>query len=678
MSSVLFDTQVKIGINDTDFKKGISEAGELMKGFASVGVKAIETVTTSVLDMSKSFIDGVTDLANYGDHIDKQSQKMNMSAKKYQEWDAIMKHSGTTIDSMTMAMKTLSTAAETDADAFEALGMNLDDVKQLSSEDLFERTITALQDVEDDTKRTYLASKLLGRGATELGALLNMSAEETEQMRQRVHELGGVMGDDAVKASAAFKDSLQDMQTAFGGLKKSITSDFLPSFTEVTDGLTKIFAGEEGGEDLVTSGITHISENLGKAAGKLKPVIKRVGTSVIGIVKANAPKLIKGFIEELPKLISEAGGLFATFGTAVIDGLPQLADAAFTAVSSFSGFLRENLPQLIPQGVNAMVEFAKGITDPESLSKLADAAFDVVDGFIIGLTDPNTLDKIIEGAPVIVDNVITGIAGAVDRLGDSVYLMCTKLVDYFGDQKNRDKLKEAGEKILDSIAAGFESMLVTAGTTIYNLGGYIAHNIGLGEYWDCGNDAMKDFADGFKDYWTEFKKWFNIEVADLLNPASMVKSVTDSVKDRVLNLEREKNGKSSSNSSSNNGFNYDELEQLPVYGPSVLPNEYNLKHGNLSDRKHALGGIFTRPVTIGGHTFGENGIEGLLPLENNTSWMDKLVNKINNGGNRYYTINVYADNVNSEADFDRLVEKIDRKLADKHVTDSRAIGATGW
>lgn len=678
MSSTLFDTQVKIGISDLDFKKGIAEAGELMKGFASVGVQALSSVTTGVIDMSKAFANSVSELASYGDHIDKQSQKMNMSAQAYQEWDAIMQHSGTTIDSMQMSMKTLANAADSDNEAFSRLGMNLDDVKAMSSEDLFAATITALQNVENETERTAIASDLLGRGATELGALLNTSAEDTEKMRQRVHELGGVMSDDAVKASAQFKDSMQDMKTAMGGLKRGIQTDFLPAFTDVIDGLTKIFAGEEGGEDLVTSGITHISENLGKAAEKLKPVIKRVGSSVIGIVKANVPKLIKGFIEDLPKLISEAGGLFASFGTAVIDGLPQLADAAFTAVSSFAGYLRENLPQLIPQGVNAMVEFAKGITNPESLKKLADAAFDVVDGFIIGLTDPNTLDKIIEGAPVIVDNVVTGIAGAVDRLGDSVYLMCTKLVDYFGEQKNRDKLKEAGEKILDSIAEGFESMLVTAGTTIYNLGGYIAHNIGLGEYWDCGNNAMKDFADGFKAYWTEFKKWFNIEVADLLNPASMVKSVTDSVKDRVLNLEREKNGKSSS---SNNGFNYDELEQLPVYGPSVLPNEYNLKHGNLSDRKHAVGGIFTKPYYSNGDLFGENGREALLPLDTNTDWMNKLADKINSKGvtvSGNLVIQMEGSSISSDYDTDRFIERVATKLADLNILQNRSIGGTGY
>ena len=33
-------------------------------------------------------------------------------------------------------------------------------------------------------------------------------------MKQQVHDLGGVMSEDAIKASAAFQDSLQNLQTA--------------------------------------------------------------------------------------------------------------------------------------------------------------------------------------------------------------------------------------------------------------------------------------------------------------------------------------------------------------------------------------------------------------------------------------------------------------------------------
>ena len=63
-----------------------------------------------------AFLKGAGDVAAYGDNIDKMSQKMGMSATAYQEWDAILQHSGASIETMKTGMKTLATAAETGND----------------------------------------------------------------------------------------------------------------------------------------------------------------------------------------------------------------------------------------------------------------------------------------------------------------------------------------------------------------------------------------------------------------------------------------------------------------------------------------------------------------------------------------------------------------------------------
>lgn len=210
------------------FSGGISSAVQM-------GVGAIGTVVSAVGSATGAFIDGVGSVAEYGDNIDKMAQKMGMSIESYQEWDAVMQHSGTSMEAMKASMKTLANATESGSEAFTQLGISQEEIANMSQEQLFERTISALQNVEDSTQRTYLAGKVLGRGATELGALLNTSAEDTQAMRDRVRELGGVMSEDAVKAAAAYQDSLQDMQTAFSGLSRNLLAEFLPSVTSVMD-----------------------------------------------------------------------------------------------------------------------------------------------------------------------------------------------------------------------------------------------------------------------------------------------------------------------------------------------------------------------------------------------------------------------------------------------------------
>lgn len=690
----VFNIQAKLGLDVKEYLSSLGKASDESSKFGldikgsfssamKAGAAAIGAVVTETTALSAALVKGVGDLAEYGDHIDKQSQKMNMSAQAYQEWDAIMQHSGTSIDSMQMSMKTLANAAESGNDAFGLLGMSLEDIQQMSSEDLFKATITALQNVESDTQRTYIAGQLLGRGATELGALLNTSAEDTEKMRQRVHELGGVMSDEAVKAAAAYQDSLQDMKTSMSGLTRGITSEFLPSFTEVMDGLTSIFAGEDGGAEKVSKGIDGILGNISSAVTKLKPVVSKIGGVIASAVKENAPKLIKegtkilgdvvvGVVRNLPDILPTVGDVIGTIGG-------TLADTASTLVTDFSGYLRNNLPTLIPEGVNAVVEFAKGITDPSNTGTLIDAAFDIIDGLIEGFTSEDTINAIIEGAPVILDNLVDGIVKAADKLADAALTLTGNLLSYLSSPENRQKLYECADRILDSIAQGFTALVGTGAEAVYNFGGQIAENIGLGDYWKVGNEALGKWWDGFSAKWGEFKGWFDLEISDLLNPLKFAQKINESIA-KISDLisvghDIESTGGKKRATAEPEQFNYDELETL-----SVLPEEYRAKHGNLSDRKrkHASGGIFTKPYYASGDWFGENGREALLPLDNNTAWMDKLVNKIDGGGDRYYTINVYADSVNSEADFDRLVEKMDQKLAELNVLQTRAIGGTGF
>lgn len=657
----VFNLQAKIGLDVRDYMTSLGKASDESNKFGlnikgafsasmKVGAAAIGAVVTETTALSAALVKGVGDLAEYGDHIDKQSQKMNMSAQAYQEWDAIMQHSGTSIDSMQMSMKTLANAAESGNDAFGLLGMSLEDVQRMSSEELFKATITALQNVESDTQRTYIAGQLLGRGATELGALLNTSAEDTEKMRQRVHELGGVMSDEAVKAAAAYQDSLQDMKTSMSGLTRGITSEFLPSFTEVMDGLTSIFAGEDGGADKVSKGIDDILGNISSAVTKLKPVVTKIGGVIASAVKENAPKLIKegtkilgdvvvGVVQNLPDILSTVGDVVGTIGG-------TLADTASTLVTDFSGYLKDNLPTLIPEGVNAVIEFAKGITDPSNTVTLIDAAFDIIDGLIEGFTSEDTINAIIEGAPVVLDNLVDGIVKASDRLGDAALKISDKLIEYFKDEENREKMADAADKILTSLLDGFTSLLGEGGEFAYKLGGLIADALGMGEYWQAGNDVLSKWWDGFKAKWDEFKTWFDEEIQLTLNPFKLGQEVGEAI------------GKAAYNAPPN--------------------KKYTVENGK-SHKRHAKGAVFNSPTYDRfGDLYGEAGTEVLLPLDNNTAWMDKFADKLENkmsGGVRY-TFNFYYQGGNGMSDAE--IEEQAKRLAELSIAQIRAVGGTGF
>ena len=228
-------------------EKGTSFGDKLKTGLATgakVAVGAVAALTTATIAVGKSIVDATGQVAEYGDQIDKESQKLGISTTAYQEWDAILQHSGSSISALKPAMKTLQAEVEKGGAAFEALGLSQEQVANMSSEELFAATITALQGMSDETERNALASDLLGKSFMELQPLLNTSAEDTEAMRQAVHDLGGVMSEEMVAASASYQDALQDMNTAIDGAKRDIIGAFLPAVTDVMGGLTQLFSGD--------------------------------------------------------------------------------------------------------------------------------------------------------------------------------------------------------------------------------------------------------------------------------------------------------------------------------------------------------------------------------------------------------------------------------------------------
>ena len=420
------------------------------KGFAGKFSGALGTLGKSVIGATaalgagaaaagSAFTAAAAGVATYGDNIDKMSQKMGLSAEKYQEWDAIMQHSGTSMESMKSGMKTLANAAETGNKAFAELGLSQEQIASMSQEELFEATITGLQNVEDTTKRTYLAGKLLGRGATELGPLLNQSAEETEKMRQKVHDLGGVMSDEAVKASAQFQDSLQDMQTAVSGVGRNMLAELLPGLSGIMDGIGEIFAGREGAGQ-IEQGV----DQLMKAAETILPKAMKIGGEILD-------KLGTAILDNAPRLFALGGDLFLQLVQGILEKLPELIPAGVGIIQALTGTLTDNLPELIPMGVQAILEFIDGLA--QNLPALIECSLDLMVALAEGIA--NAIPILVEMAPQIIFHLVEAILNLLPTVLDSGTTILETLLD--GIRNALDELTAMGVDAVDRFIEGVKS-----------------------------------------------------------------------------------------------------------------------------------------------------------------------------------------------------------------------------
>lgn len=446
-----------------------------------VGAKALKAIGSAAVNATKKLISASSEVAEYGDNIDKMSQNMGISAEAYQEWDAVMQHSGTSMESLKSGMNTLTKAAATGSEAFEALGISQEDLASMSREDLFSATIAALQGMEDETQRTYIASQLLGDSASDLGALLNTSAEETQAMKDRVRELGGIMSNESVAAAAQYQDSLQDLQTAFAGVSKGLISEFLPGLSQVMDGLTEIFSGNgESGIQMISAGISSIVDTI---TAEL-PQVLEVGA---GIITA----LIEAITANLPTLLEAGTNAVMLIADGVIQNLPAIIEAALQVILTLSNGIAESLPQLLPTVVDVVIQIVETLID--NVDKLIDSAIAIILALADGLIE--SLPKLLEKAPEIVQKIVDALIENAPKLLKAAFELIVSLAK--GLIENIPELLKSVLEIVASIGQGILDNI----SQIFDVGKQIVSGLwdGIQEKKDWIKEKVSGFFSGIVD-----------------------------------------------------------------------------------------------------------------------------------------------------------------------------------
>lgn len=424
----VFELFAVLGLDTSQYDEGLKGAESSANSFgttlsqglgvaASVGAAAIKTTAAATVAGTKAFIDGVASTASYADSIDKLSQKMGFGVESFQEWQYIAQISGTNMESLKAGMKTLATAVETGSDAFDKLGLSQEQLASMSQEEVFEATITALQGVEDQSERTYLAGQLLGKGATELGPMLNLTADEMDALKQEAHDLGGVLSEDQVKAGADFQDALLGMQTALDGLKNNMLSEFLPAFTTTMDGLALVFSGDtEEGLQLIEDGINELSDNISEVAPKFIQIGGTILTALASSITENLPVLLTsgaqavsqiatGIIMELPAIIPAVLSMVETIGGTLLDNASEILNAGLQIVLLLADGLTQSLPTMVPAIASVVTEIVTTLTEPAMLSTLISAALQLILALADGLLQ--AIPELTSLIPVYYVNIIT-------------------------------------------------------------------------------------------------------------------------------------------------------------------------------------------------------------------------------------------------------------------------------
>lgn len=388
------------------FRKVLGGIGKAVKTGLAVGTAAVTAIGTASVAAGKQIWDMANEVSAAGDEIDKGSQKLRISAGDYQRLKYAADLSGTSMTALATAQKKLA-----------ASGSELD----------LKQAIEQVASISDENERAAAATELFGaKAGQEMLPLLNAGKDGIAAMYAEAEKYGMIMSDEAVKASAAFQDSLTQLKGTMTGLKNEMIGKLLPSLTNLTGGLNEIVNGnpDEGilmikdavsgllgsieellptllqlGGEILQAIATSVLENL--------PMLVEVGTSIV-------LQLLQGIIEQADLLIEAALRLIEILIDSLGNNSEQLAGTAILLISKLVMGLLRMLPQLLEVGIQLIVALINGLSDPGMMTQIITAALSCAGKLVEGLI--KAVPQVLSAGVDLVKGLWQGITNSLEWL----------------------------------------------------------------------------------------------------------------------------------------------------------------------------------------------------------------------------------------------------------------------
>ncbi|SFU03186.1 hypothetical protein [Halomonas saccharevitans] len=289
--------------------------------------------------------------ASLGDEVAKSGDKIGIALGPFQELRYAAERSGVSTQkfdsSLERFVKRLGEARQGSgaaAKAYEQLGINADQLAQLTPDAALGVVADRLAQVESHTDKVALAAQFFGREGVAMVNMLKDGSAGLEALRKDARATGYVLSDEAARDAEVFKDAMLDAELGMAGMKNTIGAELMPA---ITDLMGELSGWMRENRDEVKAFAREFGERLKTAV----PVILELGRGVatfaatLGVLTTKAAAAVGGF-DNLAMIV---GGLFAGKAIASVLSFGIGVGKAIGAMGAFA----KTLP-IVATGVKAL------------------------------------------------------------------------------------------------------------------------------------------------------------------------------------------------------------------------------------------------------------------------------------------------------------------------------------
>lgn len=304
--------------------------------------KATEELVEILKEIPAQMIEAVMETAEFGEEMEKASERTGLTTDRLQELGYIGKLSGLTMSDMEVAMGHLSrtmdmarNGGEEAQKMFAKLGVRVTDSngKLRNVNDVLNDVADGIHRLPPGAERMSASMETMGRSGRNMINVLGGGSEKLKELTGEFHELGGGIDEEGIKRAAAFAEGLKKLQAIGASLAHEFAGPLIEALGPVLDEFIEWY---KANGDLIRQGISKFAGALAQVILFLVHVFVGLGHAIGSVVNT-----IKKLWAVMRVLLAVAAAVAAVYVASLIPALwaaipallAQLVEYAFMAAA---------------------------------------------------------------------------------------------------------------------------------------------------------------------------------------------------------------------------------------------------------------------------------------------------------------------------------------------------------